>query len=63
MSMGIVAQYSTGRVNKNTLYIKLKGGAVYKYCSELSDTGIQKLITAIKENSGEVRLKYWIKQK
>ena len=61
MAIGIVAELKRGKVNPLAVYIKLKGGAIYRHKQEIPVEKQAQFAKSIGENGRKVRLKHWFK--
>ena len=61
MSQGKAVAFARGKLNPTAFYIRLKGGAVYRWPQSVGTMFQVELTQAIRVNHGGVSLKHWIK--
>ena len=61
MSIGCAVKIAVGKKRKDTLYIQLKNGAVYRHPETMNPSALQGLVGLIKEQQRRVQLRHWVK--
>jgi len=61
MSIGCAVKFAVGKKRKDTLYIQLKNGAVYRHHAQMTGYQLVELAGAIARSNNRVQLKHWVK--
>ena len=63
MSIGCAVKFAVGKKRKDTLYIQLKNGAVYRHPDQMADYQLRELVSSIQSDGNRVPLRHWVKVK
>ena len=61
MSIGCAVKFAVGKKRKDTLYIQLKNGAVYRHPDQMAHYQMTELVSSLQAANNRVPLRHWVK--